>query len=60
LVIGVLETFTHAEKPRESLNYRDWAWQRHTLERAWERSDGHDQVFIINLILAKAMGRINW
>ena len=60
LVIGVLETFTHSTKPRVDLDYRDWGWQRHTEERAWERSDGHDQIYLINLILAKIGGKLNW
>lgn len=60
LAEGILNTYTHASMPTPDLNYRDWAWQRHTSEKAWERSDGHDQIFLINQFLAKAWGKVNW
>lgn len=38
----------------------DWSWQRNTEEKAWERSDGHDCVYMINLMLAKDAGKLEW
>lgn len=60
LVQKVLDVYTNPEKPVLVNQLNDWAWQRHTSEQAWERSDGHDAIFLINMILAKAMGRIVW
>lgn len=59
LVKKVLERCP-AEKPTTLGNLHDWAWQRHTSEQAWENSDGHDSVYLINLILARADGKLNW
>lgn len=60
LVQKVLERCP-AQKPGPLLgNLHDWAWQRHTSEKAWERSDGHDIVYLINLMLARMNGRLNW
>lgn len=41
-------------------NWYDWAWQRHSSEKAWERSDGWDWIFLINLMLARDAGRLSW
>lgn len=60
LANDILNVFTHETIPTPELNYRDWAWQRHTEEQAWLKSDGHDQLFLLNLFLAKATGKINW
>lgn len=60
LVDKILNVYTSPTKPGALNGIHDWAWQRHTSERAWERSDGHDQVFLINLILARMNGRLNW
>jgi hypothetical protein len=60
LVTEVMMKFTKSTMPTPELNYRDWAWQRHTSEEAWLRSDGHDQILLINLILAKVQGHLNW
>lgn len=48
------------DKPMPTDRPHDWSLQRHTSERAWERCDGHDQIYLINLILAKDSGRIVW
>lgn len=48
------------EKPVLVNQLHDWAWQRGSHEKAWERSDGHDWIFLINLMLAQHYGRLNW
>lgn len=52
------------EEPNEGMpgwgGVHDWAWQRHTSEKAWERSDGHDCVFLLNLMIARLDGKLNW
>lgn len=60
LVRQVLDKYTSATKPPALNGIHDFAWQRHTSERAWERSDGHDQIFLINLIIARLLGRLPW
>lgn len=61
LVEQVLSKYTQAEKtvPQEG-RMHDWFLQRHTSEEAWTRSDGHDSVFLINLMLARIYGRLVW
>ena len=55
----VLDNFP-TEKPILTDTMHDWSLQRHTSERAGERRDGHDQIYLINLILAKMDGRLVW
>ncbi len=60
LIDDILAKYTHATMPTPEINYRDWGWQRHTEEEAWLRSDGHDQLFLLNLAIAKRKGSLNW
>lgn len=48
-------TRPHPENP-----HRDFQWQRDVEDRAWERSDGHDCVFMLNLMIARMNGKLNW
>jgi hypothetical protein len=41
-------------------NWGDWQYQRHSSEKAWERTLGWDCVFMIDLMLAKDSGRLSW
>jgi hypothetical protein len=60
LVSEVLEKCPAEKNDGKWGGLHDWAWQRHTSEKAWERSDGHDAIYLINLMLAKDAGRLNW
>lgn len=46
--------------PARDTRVFDWAWQRHSSEKAWEREDGHSCVFLLNLMIARLDGKFNW
>lgn len=40
--------------------YRDWQWQRSPTEKAWEYGDGHDCMYLLNLMIARLEGHFNF
>lgn len=59
LIQWVLNNFPE-EKPIPVGEVHDWSIQRHSTDEVWKRSDGHDQIYLIDLILAKINGKLNW
>jgi hypothetical protein len=43
----------------EQIN-RDFQWQRTTSQGIIDRTDGHDCVYLINLMIAKLKGNLYW
>lgn len=41
-----------AENPKKA-RYYDWQWQRDTAVNAWRDTNGHDCIFLLNLILTR-------
>ncbi len=48
------------ERPQPDLDPRDFQWQRPSESGDWQESDGHDCVYMINLILAHRKGTLRW
>ena len=59
LVKQILEVCPETD-PLGPATLHDWAWQRHSKFKAWERADGHDCIYLINLVLARMDGKLNW
>ena len=48
------------ERPDPEHDRRDFQWQRYSEDGVWTHTDGHDCVFMLNLILSYQNGRLAW
>jgi arsenate reductase-like glutaredoxin family protein len=46
--------------PNAEINRRDFQWQRTTSQGVIDRTDGHDCIYLMNLMIAKLKGNLYW